>query len=318
MGTTGIVILNYNTLEDTVRCVNSIFANTASMEGRRVYIVDNASPDGSGKLLSSRYHGSLQIRVLLSDRNGGFSYGNNLGIREALADGCQVIFLLNSDVYLENDAITQMELMMEQHPAIATVGPRVLDREGRDIQFARKALTFRAHLLERLPFLGDRQVRRYRYHVDEDYIFSGMVSGCCFGLRSDFVKKNQVMDDQVFLYYEEDILAHQLVRDGKKAGICSGARVVHNEAVSTKKSVQKGRGSFERMYRWSSAVYVLKQYAGATKRQLRFIAWLNRFEWKLLSLVRKEYDERLPQFVELLDEMTGNPHDKNQSDHTNI
>jgi len=159
----GIVILNYNTEEDTVKCVDSIFVNTEDIKNTKIYIVDNCSPDGSGVRLKERYRNRDGISVIISDKNGGFSYGNNFGIRQAIADGCKYVFLLNSDIYLLNDAIGIMSKTLDENTEIYAVGPRIYDADNNDIQFARKALTYKSHMMERLPFLGDRQIRRYSY-----------------------------------------------------------------------------------------------------------------------------------------------------------
>lgn len=290
----GIIILNYNTFDDTVRCVDSVLI---FVQEPRIYIVDNGSPDGSGQELSARYQQEKNIRVILSKENGGFSYGNNLGMTAAIEDGCKYLFLLNSDVYLLNDAVSIMAEMLKNSQEIAAVGPQVLNRNGEDIQFARKALTFCRHLAERLPLLNDKKVRCYCYDRKKDFVFDGMVSGCCFGVNANDIQK---LDDRVFLYYEEDILAHQLRKMEKKACICHEAKVVHNEAVSTKKSIKTGKTSFERMYRWSSAFYVLKTYAGMNSLQEHFLRVCNQLEWGILALSKKEYKERSEIFNKLM------------------
>ena len=98
-----VVILNYNTFEDTVVCVDSI-KKYAACSSYKIYVVDNASPDKSGQLLSSKYAQDDKVQVLISERNLGFSGGNNIGIREALEEGFEYIYLLNSDIILQNDA----------------------------------------------------------------------------------------------------------------------------------------------------------------------------------------------------------------------
>lgn len=297
MAEIGIVVLNYNTYDDTVACVDSILGKTGNGVDYRIYLVDNCSPDGSGEKLAKLYADSDVVRTICLPKNGGFSAGNNAGIREALKDGSGFLFLLNSDVYLKNDALRLMTEKLKEDDRIAAIGPAVYDREGAYIQFARKALTYGTHLLERLPFLSDRLVRRYSYDTAREYLFDGMSAGCCFGLNAKYLN---ILDDSVFMYYEEDILAHRMQGPGKKACILPAAEVIHNEGVSTKSSVS-GRASFEKMYRWTSAMYVLREYAGAGKVQMAFLKWMNIAEWKLLALMKKEYRDREPQFRQLLD-----------------
>lgn len=296
MAEVGVVILNYNTYDDTVKCVESVRGYTHDVE-YQIYLVDNCSPDGSGKRLSSLYEGDDRVKVICLYENGGFSAGNNAGMREAVKDGSRYLFLLNSDVYLKNDALGIMSARLKSDSGIASVGPAVYDRKGAYIQFARKALTFGTHLLERLPLLSDRIVRRYVYDPADTFVFDGMSSGCCFGLNALYFSE---LDDSIFMYYEEDILAHRLRKLQKKACILPEAEVVHNEGVSTKESVV-GKASFEKMYRWTSAMYVLKKYAGAGKFRMGFLRWMNILEWKILSVFKKEYRDREKQFLALVE-----------------
>ena len=293
----GIIVLNYNTFTDSVACVDSIIKNTRSGLKYRIYLIDNASPDRSGMKLAELYRSSDIVQVICLDVNGGFSVGNNAGIGMALGDGCQFLFLLNSDIIIENDAISLMAEKLKSDDTIAAIGPAVFDRNGSYTQFARKALTYGTHLMERFPFLSDRKVRRYAYDSTEEYIFDGMSAGCCFGMNAAYLGE---LDDRIFMYYEEDILAHKMKLIDKKACVLPSARVVHNEGVATKKSVI-GKASFEKMYRWTSAMYVLKEYAGASRSQMLFLRFVNILEWKILSLFQKEYKDRELQFRELVE-----------------
>ena len=71
------VILHYNTIEDTILCVDSIKENVNS--NYNIVIVDNCSPNGSGKLVKEKYCNDVDIHVILSERNEGFARGNNIG-----------------------------------------------------------------------------------------------------------------------------------------------------------------------------------------------------------------------------------------------
>lgn len=71
------VILHYKNIKDTIKCVNSLI-NTASKDSFFI-IVDNGSGDGSGQDLKKEYLMVKQCKVLLLEKNVGFSKGNNAG-----------------------------------------------------------------------------------------------------------------------------------------------------------------------------------------------------------------------------------------------
>lgn len=301
MGKFAIVILNYNTYDDTVICVESIKKYT-SCNDYKIFIVDNASPDKSGEELAIKYGQDDVISVIQSNVNLGFSGGNNIGIKAALKDGYDFVYLLNSDIVLQNDAFAFMQEALMSNENVAVVGPTIFNREGHYAQFARRALTLSMYLASRravvtvFPQLKDK-LRFYRFTHDNDYVFDGMVYGCCFGMKADFIRRTECLDENVFMYYEEDILAYLLKNEGKKAMIASKAQVIHNEGVSTKKSSQD-RMLFTRFYRWTSALYVMKRYAKVNSFICWFFALQNILNWKILALRNRCYKEKLQDFIQ--------------------
>lgn len=295
-----VVILNYNTFDDTVICVDSIKKFTKRVP-YKIFIVDNASPDKSGDQLSAKYEDDSDVVVLKSQVNKGFSGGNNVGIRAALKEGYEYVYLLNSDIILENDAFAQMQESFESSDDFAIVGPSIVNSLGGYVQFARRGVTLATYFMGRGLFykLFPRLVRGLRYHEyphDKNFAFDGMLNGCCFGMKADFIRENKCLDENIFMYYEEDALAHIIRRAGKRAIIASNAKIIHNEGVATKKS-SVDRLLFTRFYRWTSVLYVLKNYANANRLICKMISFLNVVEWRILALRKGAYKEKLQAFI---------------------
>lgn len=295
-----VVILNYNTFEDTVVCVDSIKKYTAC-SSYKIFVVDNASPDKSGQLLISKYAQEDKVQVLASEKNLGFSGGNNIGIRAALEEGFEYVYLLNSDIILQNDAFAFMQKAFASNKDVAVVGPSIYNPKGEYVQFARHGITTRSYLTSKkflkAFFPGQKNKSRFiDYPTDKDFIFNGMVSGCCFGMTSAFIKQNNCLDENLFMYYEEDILAYVLQKANKKAMIVNESRVIHNEGVSTQK---KGDGKmlFTRFYRWTSVIYVLLNYAKLNRFVCKLLSLQNIGNWMVMSLFDKKYRESLRAFV---------------------
>lgn len=295
-----IVILNYNTFEDSVVCVDSIKKYTAC-SSYKIYLVDNASPDKSGQLLASKYAQDDKVQVLISEKNLGFSGGNNIGIRKALEENAEYVYLLNSDIILQNDAFAFMQDAFASNKNVAIVGPSIYNPKGKYVQFARNGITTKSYLVSKkffkifFPSFKNRS-RFIDYPTDKDFIFSGMVSGCCFGMSSVFIKENNCLDENLFMYYEEDILAYVLQKAKKNAMIVNKSRVVHNEGSSTQK---KGDGKmlFTRFYRWTSVIYVLLNYAKLNRFVCKLLSLQNIGNWLVMSLYNKKYGESFRAFV---------------------
>jgi GT2 family glycosyltransferase len=295
-----VVILNYNTFEDTVVCVDSIKKYTAC-SSYKVYVVDNASPDKSGQLLTSKYAQDDKVQVLISEKNLGFSGGNNIGIRKALEEGFEHVYLLNSDIILQNDAFAYMQEAFASNKDVTIVGPSIYNPKGKYVQFARHGITAESYLLGKkffkliFPYIKNKS-RFMVYPIDKDFVFIGMVSGCCFGMSSAFIRQNNCLDENLFMYFEEDILAYILQKTKKNAMIVNQSRVIHNEGVSTQK---KGDGKmlFTRFYRWTSVIYVLLNYAKLNRFVCVLLSLLNIGNWLVLSLYNKKYRESLRAFI---------------------
>lgn len=292
----GIVILNYNTYDETVACINSIRKYSSVLF--HIYIVDNLSKDDSGRKLLDKYTGSIDTTVILNKVNSGYSAGNNVGIKRAREEGCDYIFIVNSDVELLNDAFSKMLALLKSNPELMMVGPSVLDLNEEESQLPRKKLTFSTFMFERHPFCYFAVFRKLAYRkVDinshNPTIFEGSVSGCCFCISSVDFKKIDYLDGNEFLYYEEDTLAYKMSELNKYAAVDTEAKVLHKANISTNKE----GNAFVQFHRWTSVLYMLKTYAKIGKGKQIFIALWNIFAWNLLSLKSKKYRGMRKDFV---------------------
>ena len=234
----GIVILNYNAFESVMKCVYSIFKYEKKRK-YNIYIVDNASTDGSMKRLRAQYSGFPNVKIIDAKVNGGYSYGNNCGIDEAKKDGVKFVVIANPDTYLENDAISKLIDFLENNENVSVAGPKLRQPDGQK-QFARKKVTFWRAIFCKLPFRYINIVpatlrRTIDWEGKGNFIFDGMVAGCFFAARIEDFNTIGLFDDDFFLYYEEDVIAYNLNEIKKKAAIVPGAKVFHDHSTTTKK-----------------------------------------------------------------------------------
>ncbi len=121
---TAFVILHYRAIEMTRTCVERIKA----LEGKsHIVIVDNASPNGTGRILEKEYEKEKMITVLLNQENGGFARGNNLGICWVCSHlKADFVVVLNNDVeILQKDFAVQIGEIFKEHP-FDVLGPDIL------------------------------------------------------------------------------------------------------------------------------------------------------------------------------------------------
>lgn len=284
----GIVILNYNTSKETLDCIESIEKYTKY--SYTIYVVDNCSSDCSMELFEEKYKDKNNIVLIESKENRGYSAGNNLGIKQAILDGCKIICIVNSDVELLNDAFSIMTETLMSDEAYMMIGPSVINNDKTESQIARKKQTFKTFFFARHPFCDIPVIKKYgerNYEIPSEkiYFFDGSVSGCCFCMRAEDFIKIDYLDENVFLYSEEDIIAYKMEKQGRKAVVNSEAKIWHKENVSTKK-----RGSaFVQFHRWSSVLYLLKTYAEVSKACQIFVCLWNALTWSMLSVISKKH-----------------------------
>ena len=131
-----VLIVSYNTRDDLLRCLASLFAHPPRALGA-VVVVDNASRDGSADAVRAAWPAA---RVVGLDRNIGFAAANN---RAITATSSPLVLLLNSDTIVPAGAVDALVDRLVATGA-AAAGPRLVDAEGRpEVSVGAPLTTFR-------------------------------------------------------------------------------------------------------------------------------------------------------------------------------
>ena len=115
----GIVISNYNGWQDTLVCLDSLQKQT--YKDFEIILLDDASPNDSVAQLQDKLPANTVF--LPQEQNLGFAAVNNVGMRRALADGCDYVLLLNNDTAVAPD---MLETLLRETPAGAVSCPKML------------------------------------------------------------------------------------------------------------------------------------------------------------------------------------------------
>lgn len=116
-----IIILNWNGLEDTIECLESLRKITYPNYG--IIVVDNASSGSDVEVLRERY--GDYIRIIQNEKNYGFAKGNNVGIRYALDKGADYVLVLNNDTVVAPSFLDELVSCCQKEQKIGAVGPRL-------------------------------------------------------------------------------------------------------------------------------------------------------------------------------------------------
>ena len=128
------IVLNYNTWEESIKCVDSIIGTYPFQ--KRILVVDNASPNNSFEYLNSYFKGSKYdgVEVIKTEYNGGFSYGNNFAYKY-LKERYRfeyLVFTNNDIIFLPNAIAYMIEVLMKKEYSLQ-VAPMVKNLDNQPI-----------------------------------------------------------------------------------------------------------------------------------------------------------------------------------------
>lgn len=231
-----VIIVNYNTLELTKKSIDSIFEFKPKDLKFEVFVVDNASADGS----KSYFEKDNRITYIYSEKNLGFGRANNLAIEQAKG---KYVFLLNSDAYLIEDSMSVFYDFMEkpENKDVACCGANMIDASGNNVTVGGHLPTVKESIA-RLGF-AVFFLSYYRRHLaggmkhypekgtqyEIDYIL-----GADMFLRKSVLDESGAFDPEFFLYYEESEMTFRFKKRGYKSYILANTTLVHLEGSSSK------------------------------------------------------------------------------------
>jgi len=219
----GIVILNYNTRDLLRDCLRSVLASAGDFSFQ-VCVVDNASTDASADMVAAEFP---QVRLIRSSENGGYSYGNNLGLRafgfrdqpanqqtnyhpELVEGQPTFVLLLNPDTVVPSTALFGLLAFMEVHPQAGIVGPKLLLMDGSlDLACRRGFPTPQVSFWRMLGLskLFPHSPRFGRYNMtflDPDQSAEvDSVVGACMLVRGAAIARVGLLDETFFMYGED-------------------------------------------------------------------------------------------------------------------
>ncbi len=243
-----VIIVNWNAREDLRRCLESLYAEPKPTVAYEVWVVDNASDDGSADMVAAEFP---QVRLVVNADNAGFSKANNQAIAQT---DSRYVFLLNSDAFLHPDALDRLVAYADAHPQAGVVGPKVLNSNG-SLQFSCRRFPslgagfFRNTYLGRL-FPHNKFARDYLMN-DFDHAHDtavDWVSGCAMLIRRDLLGKIGALDERFYMYCEDVDFCQRAWEAGWEVVYASQPVVTHAIGRSSDKNADQMIIEFHRSW----------------------------------------------------------------------
>lgn len=265
-----IIILNYKTPQLSLACLESLVPALEEGEIAEVLMVDNASEDGSADAFQAHIDKKqlgARVQVIRSQRNGGFSAGNNLGLKQARGSH---FLLLNSDTEVLSGSIEQLRAALVDTPDCGLMGAQLVGEDG-----ARQNAHFRfispiseflnaasVGLLEKLlwrwsialPLNDDPEARPC---VPADWVsFAAVV------VAKPVIEDIGLMDEEYFLYFEDVDYCQRARKAGWPVYQASCAKVVHRRGGSGPVKANQAKRKRLPRYYYESRTRYFKQHHG--------------------------------------------------------
>ncbi len=200
------IIVNWNGIEDTLNCLQSLSKINRSYANLTVLVVDNGSTNDSVSQIHKKYP---DVTVLETGKNLGFTGGNNVGMDYALSHNADFIWMLNNDTLVHKDVLSFVNQFND--PKVGACGSKIYFAKGHEYHADRYTDKERGHVLWYAGGKVDWQ-NIYASHRGVDEVDHGQydtveetpfITGCSFIVRSDIVKSVGKLDDAYYLYLED-------------------------------------------------------------------------------------------------------------------
>lgn len=213
-----VILVDYNGLKDTIECIESIEKSTVQSQ---IILVDNASVENDARTISQQFP---EVKTIRSELNGGFSAGNNLGIRWALEQEYEYIALLNNDTVV---APNMLELLCQYASETSVSAPKMLYySKPETIWYGGGKINRKTgnaeHYYMNQEDPGDKTVRKCDF-----------ATGCCIMIPASVFRKVGLLDERFFMYCEDSDFCLRLKENGIGINYVPEAKLWHKVSQST-------------------------------------------------------------------------------------
>ncbi len=259
-----IVILNYNGLEDTRRCLESIRA--LNNQTVLTVVVDNASSADPTASLHMEFPWCTVVR---NRENGGWAGGNNVGIRYALKRGADYLVLLNNDTIVAPCFIERLARACEGNPAYGVLGP-VINFMERPTVVMTDGVNFNR---DGMPGFFQRQAVPLVNQETPAVTEVDIVNGCCMMVAARVFRRIGLIDERFFLVHEESDFCLRARRAGFRCGVLGETLIWHKGSSAFQRSGKR----LQRYYDARNLWLLLRKHQG--RRCETRSAWSSRLEY---------------------------------------
>jgi GT2 family glycosyltransferase len=210
------VILNTNRREDTLACLASLTQST--YKHHKAIVLDNHSTDGSVSAIRSAFP---EVEIIALAENHGYAGNNNVGIKAAIQQGADWVFVLNEDTILAPDCLAQLVACGESNLQIGIIGPLVYHHDEPSVI---QSAGGRLNRFWDGSHIGQNEEDRGQFHNNHRVDW---ISGCAILVRRTVIEQAGMLDPRFFYYWEETEWCFRIGRHGWQIMHVPAAKLWH-------------------------------------------------------------------------------------------
>lgn len=265
------IILHYQAEQMTIDCVNSIldlkYDPNISVD---IVIVDNFSPNESGKSLFEKYKYEKNIHVILAKENLGFARGNNLGFAYAKKNGADFIVQMNNDMIIEDKLFNASIISIFEREKYGVLGPSIFcpneeiyQNPAQGFKYSLQEVNKKLLRAKFLRFLNSINIYDllkqnlvkpsnvpWENSLEITIDSCRVLHGSCLIFSPLYISQNDGINESTFMYYEENILAYECFIKNIKMYYSNELTVLHFRKIATK-SIMGNKQKNEFFYKHS-------------------------------------------------------------------
>ena len=225
-----IAIIHRNNIDRLKKVIQS--AVDCSRNDDEIIIIDNASTDRSGEMISALYP---DIEIITNHCNAGYGYCCNQAMRKG--EG-KYFLLCNNDIVLPSNCLNQFEHYFSIDSNAGMIGPQLLTPEGELMN----SFAPPPSLMSQVDLIG----RLTKREVPSTFHKVGVLRGACLAIRRDTVEKTGMYDEDFYFYHEETVWCVRMDRMGWDVMFAPDIRIRHVGGASTSSVYAESRIEFFR------------------------------------------------------------------------
>jgi len=240
-----VIIVTYKGMQWYDHCFGSLRESTLPVQ---TIVVDNASNDGTVEYIKKHFP---EVHLIESKENLGFGRANNMAMRYALDQGCDYVFLLNQDTWIEPDAIEKLVAIHQQHPEYGILSPMHLRTDKKSLYMQ---IIDGNHNNPNKRLISDLYCNTLKDVYTVKY-----VNAAAWLLPRNTLETVGGFDPLFFVYGEDGNYLHRLEYHKLKVGLVPQSQIIHDHQTSSSTS---GFSSeyLQEQYRLSCYTNILQEF----------------------------------------------------------